>query len=118
MKLYVITLFAILFSALSLEYLYSKTWSVNSGESISDTINLAEPGDTVLINKGVYNERFSINKSLSVIGSELPLIDGGGKGSVIKVTAPNTVIKGLKIRGSGSSLSVEDTGIDLDSFGG
>ena len=92
---------------------YSKTLHVNPGDSISDMIKLSENGDTILINEGVYDQRFTIDKSVSVIGRGLPIIDGGGRGSVIKVTAPDTVIKGLKIRGSGVSLSVEDSGIDL-----
>ncbi len=93
---------------------YSRTLYVNPGESISDIIELSENGDTIIINKGTYNQRFIIDRSLSIIGKDFPVIDGGDKGSIIKVTAPNTVIKGLKIRGTGSSLSVEDAGIDLE----
>jgi len=93
---------------------YSRTLYVNPGESISDIIKLSENGDTIVINKGVFNQRFIIDKSLSIIGRDFPIIDGGGKGTVIKALAPNTIIKGLKIRGTGNSLSVEDTGIDLE----
>lgn len=93
---------------------YSRTLYVNPGESISDIIKLSKNGDTIVINKGIYNQRFIIDKSLTVTGKDFPVIDGEGKGTVIKVTAPNTVIKGLNIRGTGSSLSVEDTGIDLE----
>jgi nitrous oxidase accessory protein len=114
MKIFVIKFFFIFLLSITYSPSYSKTWPVYPGESISDTIKFSEHGDTIVINKGVYNQRFIIDKSLSVIGKDFPVIDGGGKGSVIKVTAPNTVIKGLKIRGTGSSLSVEDTGIDLE----
>lgn len=93
---------------------HAKTFYINPGEIISDTIKIAENGDTIVINEGVYYQRFKIDKSLSIIGKDLPIIDGSGQGTVIKALAPNIVIKGLKVIGSGNSLSVEDTGIDLE----
>ena len=92
----------------------SKTWDVYPGESISDIIKQSEDGDTIIINKGVFNEKIIIEKSLTIIGKDYPVIDGSGKGTVIKSVAPNTVLKGLKVVGGGSSLSVEDAGIDLE----
>ena len=112
--IYIFVIFVITITPFFSNNSYSKTWYVNPGELISDKIGLSENGDIIVINKGVYNQRFVIDKSVSVIGKDFPIIDGGDRGSVIKVTAPNTVIKGLKIRGGGSSLSVEDAGIDLE----
>ena len=93
---------------------YSKTWSVNPGDSISDVIELCEEGDTIILSKGVYAQRFVVDKPLSITGKDFPVIDGGGSGTIIKIAAPNTVIRGLRIRGSGTSLSVEDSGVELE----
>ena len=92
----------------------AETFQIRPGESISEILKHAADGDTLIIDEGVYKEKFIIDKSVTIEGRDFPVIDGGGKGTVIKITAPDTFIKGLKIIGSGSSLSVEDAGIDLE----
>ncbi len=118
MKYYTATCFFLINFFIVVDLSKAETLYVNPGESISKTIKLAEEGDTIEINKGTYNQRLIIEKSLTIIGIGLPVINGGGKGTVIKALAPNTVIKGLKVTGSGSSLSVEDAGIDLENAPG
>jgi len=114
MRFYAIAFIFFILVTHALSPSYSKSLYVNPGESISDIINQSANGDTIIINQGVYDQSFTIDKSVSIIGNNSPVINGGGTGSVIKVTAPNTIIKGLRVRGSGTSLSVEDTGIDLE----
>jgi len=111
---YLIIFFIFLTTLFISNFSYSRTLYLNPGDSISDIIKISENGDTIVINKGVFYQRFIIDKSLTIIGKDFPVIDGEGKGTVIKATAPNIVIKGLKVVGSGNSLSVEDTGIDLE----
>lgn len=66
---------------------------------IQMAINVANPGDTVYVRAGTYYENITIGKSLTLQGEdrETTIIDGGGTGNVIYVTAHNVTISGLKI---------------------
>lgn len=86
--------------------------------SIAEAINSASPGDTISVEGGVYHERIVVDKTLSLTGVNNPVIDGGGTGTVIEIKAPGSALKGFTVRGSGSHLSNEDTGILLDTAGG
>ncbi len=62
------------------------------------------PGDTVYLQSGEYRENILIDISIVLIGKNQPLIRGGYTGHVIKVTAPGTVIDGLKVSEAGTKL--------------
>lgn len=87
-------------------------------KTITEAVNAASPGDKVSVGAGTYKENLVIDKTLSLIGDGNPVIDGGGTGSVIEIKAPGCVIKGFTVRGSGSRISNEDTGILVDSARG
>ena len=84
-------------------------FKVEVGQSIQRAVDNARNGDTILISPGLYKESVLINKEVSIKGEEGAIIDGGGKGNVITVTASNMVIDGLLIQNSGSGQ--EDSGI-------
>ncbi|MEW6143956.1 MAG: nitrous oxide reductase family maturation protein NosD [Thermodesulfobacteriota bacterium] len=86
--------------------------------SISEAIDSASAGDTIIVDGGVYRERVVADKKLRLIGVSNPVIDGGGTGTVVEIKAPGSVIKGFTVTGSGSHLSNEDTGILVDSAEG
>lgn len=83
--------------------------------SISSAIEFAKTNDTIVVNEGIYNEHLIVDKTLHLIGINQPTIDGGGKGTVVLIKSPGVTFKGFGVRGSGESLSVEDSGIVLDS---
>ena len=87
------------------------TRTIEAGTSISETLKLAEAGDTIIVRGGYYQERFTINNSVTLIGEENPIIDGSGVGSVITVTAPEVTIRGFTIQNTGVRLSEGDAGI-------
>ncbi|GJM15934.1 MAG: hypothetical protein DHS20C13_12610 [Thermodesulfobacteriota bacterium] len=86
--------------------------------SISLAIESAKNGDIIEVNSGTYNEHVIVDKTLNLVGINQPKIDGGGKGTVVLIKAPDVTFKGFHVSGSGESLSVEDTGIVLDSAQG
>jgi len=86
--------------------------------SISLAIESAKNGDTIEVYGGTYNEHLIVDKTLNLIGINEPNIDGGGKGTIVLIKAPGVTFKGFHVSGSGESLSVEDTGIVLDSAQG
>lgn len=77
-------------------------------------IDDAAPGSVIVLESGRYAGGVTIDKPLTVLGRDWPIIDSEGRGTVIKVTAPDVTIEGLIIRGSGASLDREDTGIAVD----
>ena len=78
--------------------------NVNSGlnyTSIQDAIDANEtvPGNSILVDAGNYAEHLSIDKSISLIGAGLDstVINGGGAGVVVDVTAGGVSIQGFTV---------------------
>jgi parallel beta-helix repeat protein len=85
--------------------------------TIQEAINHANSGDTIFVYNGTYYEHVVIDKSISLVGEDRhsTIIDGGGTGSVISVTANNVNINRFTIQNSGSTSS--DSGIYVVSSG-
>jgi nitrous oxidase accessory protein len=79
--------------------------------SLEDALTQANPGDRIEVHGGTYDGHLVIEKPVELIGFDDPVIDGGGQGTVVHVTAPDVTIQGFTVRGSGISLDREDTGI-------
>src|SRR5690606_7851730 len=80
----------------------------NAGEtkSIQQGIRLALDGDTVLVKSRIYKEfNIIIDKSIVLLGENLPTIDGQKKGEIIKIHADNVTVDGFKIINVGSSYT-------------
>ncbi len=45
--------------------------------TIQSAIDAAQPGDDIIVEKGVYKELITIDKSVNLIGKNWPVIDGG-----------------------------------------
>ena len=68
-------------------------------KSVKGAISLAEHGDTLVIKKGVYYEsEILIDKSLTIIGEDFPIIDAESKSKLFTVIADSVTIKGLHIK--------------------
>lgn len=80
---------------------------------LADAIAAATPGDTIHVDGGVFNGSLLVDKSLTLIGHNWPVIDAGSLGTVVRVTAPDTTVTGFDIRNSGDSLDQENAGIDV-----
>ncbi|RAK18397.1 nitrous oxidase accessory protein [Anoxybacillus vitaminiphilus] len=91
---------------------YAETYKVEKGMSIQQTINKAKDGSTILVSPGIYKENLTITKTLTVIGENGAVVDGGKQKNVITVTAPNVTIKGLTIQHSGNIEN--NAGVFLD----
>ncbi len=73
-------------------------------KSIKDGIVLASDHDTLLIKKGTYKEfNIVIDKPLTLLGEEFPVIDGEDKGEIITITSDNVTVDGLFIINVGTS---------------
>lgn len=79
--------------------------------TIDAALAAADSGDTIEVHGGTYSAPLVVDKSVSLIGVDQPVIDGHGTGSLVMINAPQVVFRGFIVRGSGQSLTHEDTGI-------
>ena len=84
------------------------------GAALRAAIAAASPGDVLHLAPGIYEGPIVIDRVLTIEGRPGAIIDGGGVGRVLSVTAPGAVIRGLTVRNSGISLAETDAGIFLD----
>ncbi len=89
------------------------TTSIAAAELAAAIAN-ANPGDTIYVSGGVYTGSIDIDKSLTLIGVDWPVIDGENEGTVVHIQAPNTTIRGFVVRNSGKVLDQENSGIAIE----
>ena len=76
--------------------------------SIQNALQKAADGDTIIVDAGTYHEKnIIINKSLTLIGIDLPVLDGEHLYEVISIKANAVTVDGFKVIRSGVS-SIED----------
>lgn len=87
-------------------------------KSVKEAINAAGANDTVMVHGGVYNEyATTIDRPLTLLGIDRPVIDGTDAGQIWVVTADAVWIDGFEFRNSGldfindiSALRIEGVG--------
>ena len=86
---------------------FAKTIHVGKSQVVSSlrhAIKIANPGDTILLQKGIYKEgNLIIDKPLKLIGVDEPVLDGESKYEILTVTGSNVLVKGIRFRNSGHS---------------
>jgi len=98
-------------NVLAKELIVSKDGKI---KSINNAIHLAKDYDTIIIKPGYYAEgNILVNKILSIVGEDFPVIDGEEDGEVFTVTSDSVQISGLIIKNSGISYLEEHAGIRL-----
>lgn len=84
--------------------------TTRSYSTIQEAINAVETlgGHVISVDSGVYRERVSVNKSLSIVGQDRSstIIDGFG-GTVVHVTSNDTEIRDLTVRNGTFGILVE-----------
>ena len=83
--------------------------------NIQKAIQLAKENDTIVVQKGVYPEHdILINKSITLLGKDRPIINGQFKGNILLVQAPNVTIKGFKLSNVAYSATSENASIRIE----
>lgn len=82
-----------------------------TAEELATAVASAKEGDTIEVESGTFNGSLQIDKSLTLIGKNWPIIDGQNNGTVVNISAPDTTIRGFVIKNSGQSLDHENSGI-------
>jgi len=74
--------------------------------TLKDGIAQAKDFDTIVVQKGTYREHdILVNKPLTIIGKDYPMIDGELKGEIITIISDNVTVDGLFIINVGSSYT-------------
>ncbi|TXE10634.1 nitrous oxide reductase family maturation protein NosD [Gelidibacter salicanalis] len=74
--------------------------------SVQAAIIQAKAFDTIVVKKGVYKEHnLNVDKPLTIIGRNQPVIDGELKGEIITIISDNVTIDGLMIKNVGTSYT-------------
>lgn len=82
-----------------------------SAATLPQAIAQAQPGDTLVVQGGVYSGALVLDKTLTLIGVDWPVLDGQGQGTVLTLAAAGSAVQGFVIRNSGASLDKEHSGI-------
>ncbi|MEQ8303822.1 MAG: nitrous oxide reductase family maturation protein NosD [Cyclobacteriaceae bacterium] len=80
---------------------FSQIWEVSPAgklKSIKRAIEQAQPGDTIRVTKGLYKEgNIIVNKAVTLLGIDYPVVDGERKHEVFTITANNVSITGFNV---------------------
>lgn len=77
-------------------------------KNVKEGIAIAADFDTLLIKKGIYKEfNIVVDKPLTLLGENYPLIDGEDQGEIITITSDNVIIDGLFIINVGTSYTTD-----------
>lgn len=83
-------------------------WDVTQGgPGLQAVLDAAEPGDVIELHEGIHEGPVRIDKPLILRGRG-GIVDGGGQGSTVVVSAPGVRIEGVAIRNSGEDVGASD----------
>lgn len=109
------TAITLAFIVLMLPGLANAAIFIEPGQSIQSAINSANPGQTIEVQNGTFHERINVTKPLILRGMGNPIIDAGGRGSAITISANGSTLLGFTATGSGKNA--DDAGIKVLSNG-
>jgi nitrous oxidase accessory protein len=84
-----------------------------AAQPLQARLRSAPPGSTVVVDGGVHQGPIVIHGPLTVVGRNLPVIDGGGLGSVVTIDGSGVVFSGFVVRNSGRQVTEEAAGITV-----
>jgi len=85
-------------------------------KNIKSALNASKNSDTIIIKQNNYSERtLIIDKQLTLIGDNFPVLNGEGKNQIIIVKSSNVKISGIVFKNSGVSFLSDNSAIKLDS---
>jgi nitrous oxidase accessory protein len=107
---------AAILAALAASPVGAETVSVPAGgaKSLQNFLDLARPGDVLRLAAGEHRGPVTVSVPVTLEGEPGAKIVGNGAGTVLRVTAPGAIVRGLAVSGSGTDISTLDSGIFLD----
>lgn len=72
----------------------------------------AAPGSTVVVPPGTYRGHLVVDRTLTLVADGEAFLDGGGRGTVVTITAPEVILRGFRIGHTGGQVE-EAAGIKV-----
>jgi len=86
----------------------------DSFHTIQAAIEHSNTGDTIIVESGIYYEHnLVINKSLTLLGKNQPILDGEHKFEIVSIKANRVLFDGFKLRHSGIATMTDPAGIKI-----
>lgn len=82
--------------------------------ALAAAVAAARPGDVLRLEAGRHQGHLELTRPLTIEGLPGAVVEGGGTGSVLKVTAPDVAVRGLTIKGSGTRPTDFDAAIYVE----
>jgi nitrous oxidase accessory protein len=82
--------------------------------SLAEAIERAPASAEITVRGGEYPGGLLIEKSLTLIGVDNPVVDGGGQGTLISAVGANLAVSGFTLRATGSNHDREDAAIVIE----
>jgi parallel beta-helix repeat protein len=96
-----------------IEVHYGRRLGLVIATSIQDAIDAALTGDTIVVYKGTYPERVNVTKQLILrgidSGSGKPVVDAGGSGSAITLSADDITLEGFTSTNADYGINLRDS---------
>lgn len=110
MKKYLYILLISFFAFFSADAKVIRVGKSRSIQSIQTAVDIAQNGDTILVDRGIYKEKnIIIQKSITLKGLDYPILDGEKKYAIISIKAGNASVEGFKLQHTGRS-EISDLG--------
>lgn len=78
---------------------------------LRDTLAAAAPGTEVRVSAGRLTGPLVVDRPVRLVGLGRPVVDGGGRGTTVRLAAPGIHFSGFVVRRSGDSLLDDDASI-------
>jgi nitrous oxidase accessory protein len=88
--------------------------TAQDARDLESMIAAVPSGGTLVLPAGTYRGDVVIERPITIEGDGMPLVRGSGTGTVITVSAPGTVIRGIAVAGSGPGPSGTPSGIRIE----
>ncbi|QRM27676.1 nitrous oxide reductase family maturation protein NosD [Microvirga sp. VF16] len=88
--------------------------TVGSADNPQEILDLAAEGDVIVLKAGEHRGPVRLTRKVTLEGEPGAALIGPGKGSVVTLSAPEAVVRGLTIQGSGRDLEKMDSGVFIE----
>ena len=105
---------AAIFAAGAAGFASAETLKAVPEQPLQAVLDRAQDGDVIELAPGEYKGAIRIDRRVVLAGRPGAVLNGGGAGNVVTVTAPDVTIRGVTIRGSGHDLQTMDSGVFLE----
>ncbi len=89
------------------------TPTIDHGTALREAIAVASPGAVIDVPPGVHHGPFVIDTTLRLRGPREAVLQGDRSGHVVAVRAPDVVVEGMTVRGSGMDLGQDHAAVHV-----